>query len=190
MAENMECNKCGYYGKKPLISIISEVHQCPECKSYLWENIPWKDSKIKLNLGSGERKIPGFINVDMNVDGADIKHDLNKYPYPFKENSIDFIRASHILEHLKEPMDFFVEIHRILKSGAKARIIIPHCNADGGAYGAMDHRNHFHESAIETITGVQSSIFTKNPYLLIGTKIKRGRFMKWKKREITWIIQK
>ena len=145
---------------------------------------------LRLNLGSGYKKIKGFINVDLNATNADIKHNLNKYSYPFKDNSVDYILASHILEHLKEPMDFFKELQRILKTGGRAKIIIPHCDASGGAYGAMDHRNHYHECAIETITGVQNSTFSKNPFKLIKTIVKRGRFMKWQKREIIWIIEK
>jgi len=146
--------------------------------------------ETKLNLGSGEKKIKGFINVDLHATNADIKHDLNKYPYPFKNNSVDYILASHILEHLKEPMEFFKELQRILKENGRAKIIVPHCDASGGAYGAMDHRNHYHEGAIETITGIQISSFSKEPFKLIKTILDRGRFLKWQKRQITWIIEK
>ena len=76
---------------------------------------------LRLNLGSGYKKIKGFINVDLNATNADIKHNLNKYSYPFKDNSVDYILASHILEHLKEPMDFFKELQRILKTGGRAK---------------------------------------------------------------------
>lgn len=145
---------------------------------------------MKLNLGSGCERIKGFINVDMNAKNADIKHNLNKYPYPFKNNSIDYILASHILEHLKEPMNFFKEIQRILKVGGIAEIKIPHCNDGKGANGAMDHRNYFNEYAIETVTGIQVSIFSEKPFKQIKTKIKRGRFLKWQKREVTWVIEK
>src|SRR5262247_2208869 len=51
------------------------------------------ESSIKLNLGGGLRKIPGYQNIDRKL-GTEV--------YPLREwadNSIDEIRASHILEH-------------------------------------------------------------------------------------------
>ena len=39
----------------------------------------------KLNIGCGEFKKDGYINVDYySVSEPDVKHDLNKFPYPFK----------------------------------------------------------------------------------------------------------
>jgi SAM-dependent methyltransferase len=148
------------------------------------------EKSIKLNLGSGPRFKEGFVNVDLYAKGAEVSHDLNIYPYPFKNNSVDFILAAHIVEHLKEPMDFFLEIQRILKVGGRALIVCPHVDATGGAFGAMDHRFFFHESAIDTVTGGQSSMFNENPLKLVKTTVKKGRFMFWQKREIYWLIEK
>lgn len=145
---------------------------------------------MKLNLGSGKNLKEGYINVDLFVEDAEVQHDLNEYPYPFEDNSVDFILASHIVEHLKEPMDFFKEIQRILKNGGLAEIVCPHVDATGGAFGAIDHRHYFHESAIDSVTGVQNSMFSKNPLIHQKTLIKRGKFMIWQKREIYWIIRK
>jgi predicted SAM-dependent methyltransferase len=145
---------------------------------------------VKLNLGSGKNLKKGYVNVDLYVDSAEVQHDLNIYPYPFEDNSVDFISASHIVEHLKEPMDFFLEIQRILKVGGRALIVCPHVEATGGAFGAMDHRHFFHETAIDTITGTQISMFKKNPLKLLKTTVKKGRFMFWQKREIYWLIKK
>ena len=64
------------------------------------------DGKMDLNLGCGDKKLPGFVNVDL-FGNPDIKHDLNIAPYPFKDNSVDYIISEHCLEHLIEPELFF-----------------------------------------------------------------------------------
>jgi len=147
---------------------------------------------MKLNFGSGcEKKyLPeGFVNVDIG-DFADVKWDLNKYPYPFKNKSVDYILASHIVEHLKEPFDFFKECYRIMKEGATMKIKVPHVSAFGGAFGSFEHRHFFHESAIDSITGeIGSSIFP-HKFKHIRTEVKYGRFLFWQKREIIWVIRK
>lgn len=93
------------------------------------------EESLKLNLGCGtgrvnERNEPltGFTHVDISKDcGPDIVHDLNKYPYPFKANSVDEVYCSHFLEHLDGPerIKFFNELYRIVKLGATIKIITP-----------------------------------------------------------------
>lgn len=147
---------------------------------------------LKLNLGGGSNKehLPkGFINVDIG-EFADVKWNLDEYPYPFKADSVDRIIAWHILEHLKEPFDFFAECYRIMKKGARMEIKCPHVAALGGAFGTFEHRHYFHESAIDSVTGeIGSSIF---PYKFkhIKTEVSHGRFLFWQKREIKWVIEK
>lgn len=81
----------------------------------------------KLNLGAGEDKLEGFINIDWNdLANPDVKHDLNSVPYPFKDNEFDYIEASHVLEHLDRPFDVMKEMHRLLKPGGVLRVKVPH----------------------------------------------------------------
>lgn len=54
---------------------------------------------MKINIGSNNMKIEGFLSLDhRKVDGVDIVDDAFSL-VKFKENSIDEIIASHILEH-------------------------------------------------------------------------------------------
>lgn len=76
-----------------------------------------KDSKIRLNLGSGNDYISGWINVDINTGPkVDVVANLNK-KFPFKENYADEIKASDILEHFTREQGerFLNECHRVLK---------------------------------------------------------------------------
>jgi predicted SAM-dependent methyltransferase len=57
---------------------------------------------MKLNLGCGSDYRQGYINVDRVSGVADVVHDLNVFPYPWSDNSVDEIVARHILEHLED----------------------------------------------------------------------------------------
>lgn len=81
----------------------------------------------KLNLGCGEFKKEGFINVDYySVSSPDVKHNLNLFPYPFNSNQFEYIEMSHLLEHLDNPFQVIREVHRIARSGAILKIKVPH----------------------------------------------------------------
>jgi SAM-dependent methyltransferase len=80
----------------------------------------------KLNLGSGRDILPGFVNLDsVKMPGINVVHDLNRFPYPFKANTFDYIYASHILEHLNNLPAAFGELRRISKNGATIKIRVP-----------------------------------------------------------------
>ena len=86
-------------------------------------------SDIKLNLGCGEKKIPGFINVD-KFGNPDVNHDLESFPWPWESNSVSEIALIHVLEHLGKETEIyfgiFKEMYRVCKHGAKVRIVVPH----------------------------------------------------------------
>lgn len=88
---------------------------------------------MKLNLGSGQNPLPGYINVD-KFGSPDLLHDLEKFPYPWETNSIDEIVMHHILEHLGERTETFLgiikELYRICKPDALIKITVPHPRHD------------------------------------------------------------
>lgn len=78
-------------------------------------------------MGCGETKLVGYQNVDFDkAVKPDKVVDLNKFPWPWKTNSIDEILMEHVLEHLDNPSKVITEIHRILKPTGKANIKVPH----------------------------------------------------------------
>ncbi len=81
----------------------------------------------KLNLGSGDFKKRGYVNIDWDKrTNPDFVHDLNKFPYPFKDNEFDLIEADHVLEHLDDAFGVMKELHRISKGKAGVIIRVPH----------------------------------------------------------------
>jgi len=80
-----------------------------------------------LNLGCGKRYHRSWINVDFNGDGKNvISHNLLS-GIPFKENEIDVIYHSHVLEHFSQhdAFIFLTECFRVLKPGGIIRIAVP-----------------------------------------------------------------
>ena len=84
------------------------------------------DKKI-LDLGCGNKKRDGAIGVDFNDrTAADIIHNLNQFPYPFEDESIDEVFIDNTLEHLDDVIKVMEEIYRICKPGAKVKVIVPY----------------------------------------------------------------
>uniref|UniRef100_A0A6M3IIV8 Putative methyltransferase n=1 Tax=viral metagenome TaxID=1070528 RepID=A0A6M3IIV8_9ZZZZ len=80
---------------------------------------------MKLNLGCGDHILHNYINCDLYCDKAQIKCNVNTLP--FKDNSIDEIYSSHVIEHFnfKEAFNVLKEWLRVLKVGAKVIIETP-----------------------------------------------------------------
>lgn len=95
---------------------------------------------IKLDLGCGRNKQPGFTGVDLYSPDADVKLDLFKFPWPWKDNTVDEIHASHFIEHLPANVrwPFFEECWRIMKLDATMRIFVPSWKSER-AFGDMTH---------------------------------------------------
>jgi SAM-dependent methyltransferase len=94
----------------------------------------------KLNLGSGEFPKPGYVNVDVVPEKADVVHDLNVFPYPFADSEFDLVEADHCLEHLADPFASMREIHRITKDTGNVRIRVPHFSR---GFSHPDHKSSF-----------------------------------------------
>ena len=80
-----------------------------------------QDVSIKLNLGCGTSKIPGFINIDCEESvKPDIVHDFTKVTLPYPSGSVDQICLFHTIEHISRfhHINIFNEIFRVLKTGA------------------------------------------------------------------------
>lgn len=99
---------------------LLEVYECIKESNLDYHKKSYADKidvrQLKLNLGCGRETKEGYINVDMfNHEGVDLVWDLNVLPLPFKDNSVDEVFCSHILEHLVTPYPLVLDIHRILK---------------------------------------------------------------------------
>jgi len=81
----------------------------------------------KLNLGCGQFRKEGYVNVDWAPESpADVHHDLNRFPYPFEASRFSVIEADHVLEHLDQPFEVMRELHRVGCRGCRVELRVPH----------------------------------------------------------------
>jgi predicted SAM-dependent methyltransferase len=93
---------------------------------------------IKLNLGCGNRKLHGFINIDMRPEVApDVVGDITSINSTY-DNEVELIYACHVLEHFPlEPFPFqpktYFDVLRdwyaALKPGGVLRLAVPDLQA-------------------------------------------------------------
>lgn len=81
----------------------------------------------RLDLGCGANKKEGFLGVDISPNvNPDFIHDLNRYPYPFEDNSVFEIFTSHFIEHVGDIKKFMEECWRILVPMGMMTILAPY----------------------------------------------------------------
>lgn len=92
---------------------------------------------LKLNLGSGSINLEGYENIDL-LDGK------NAYPLEYESETVDEIRASHILEHFDKQ-----HIRKVLrdwvnklKPGGILKIAVPDFAIIAGKYAAGEQTDH------------------------------------------------
>lgn len=91
---------------------------------------------IKLDLGCGANKQPGFVGLDSRaLPGVDIVHDFETFPWPLPDRCASLIVASHVVEHVDPHggvfMRFMDEAWRILKYGGQFMIATPYAGSFG-----------------------------------------------------------
>lgn len=120
---------------------------------------------MKLNLGCGKDIKPGYINLDIVDYGGNQIHDINRFPYPFKDNTFEEIYASHVLEHLDNFNKTITELYRIAKPNCVIIVFAPFF-LNTKYFGDPDHNIPF-------------SIRTFDNYEYIGNR-KLKFYEKWK----------
>jgi SAM-dependent methyltransferase len=95
-----------------------------------------KYSAIKLDIGCGKQKQPGFVGIDYrNYDGVDIVHNLEETPWPLPSDSVMTAIASHVLEHINPHGGVFLnvmdEIWRIVRPDGQFAFVVPYAGSPG-----------------------------------------------------------
>jgi SAM-dependent methyltransferase len=86
-------------------------------------------SKVVIDIGSGDRKRPGALGVDIApLPAVDVLADLSR-GLPFSNSSVDAVHASHVLEHFDDLVGLMNEIWRICKPGGRVYITVPHATS-------------------------------------------------------------
>jgi SAM-dependent methyltransferase len=125
-----------------------------------------------LHLGCGSQKIPDAVGVDvLQLSGVDVVHDLEKFPWPFAENSFDVIVAHAAFEHLGPTVAVMEEIHRVGAKDARVIICVPYFRSVD-AFADPTHKHFFTASSLDYFTDEKNSLasygYSKKRFRKIG----------------------
>jgi SAM-dependent methyltransferase len=85
---------------------------------------------LRKNLRILKGKVAKVIGIDVDRNAQenpflDEFHLIQGHSWPVESNSIDLIVCDNVLEHIEEPGQLFLEIHRVLKNGGYLCIRTP-----------------------------------------------------------------
>jgi len=85
---------------------------------------PFGLDTFNVDIGSN----PAYEKEQLRICGEVAKIDVNAYAdvLPFKDEELDFVLSSHVLEHCYDPIKTLKEWVRVTKSGGYIFMIIPH----------------------------------------------------------------
>ncbi|HSX45365.1 MAG TPA: hypothetical protein VLF39_04665 [Candidatus Saccharimonadales bacterium] len=111
------------------------AHQTEELPEHISKIIK-EYSGIKLDIGCGKNKQPGFVGIDYRDWGeVDIVQDLEQTPWPLPDDCVMTAVASHVLEHINPHGGIFLnvmdEIWRIVKPGGQFAFVVPYAGSQG-----------------------------------------------------------
>ncbi|MGO8790542.1 MAG: class I SAM-dependent methyltransferase [Terriglobia bacterium] len=69
---------------------------------------------LKLNLGCGPNRKPGWLNIDLFYSGADLELDLRER-WPFPDGSVAHIYSEHVFEHF----EFYEQVPHVLSESLR-----------------------------------------------------------------------
>lgn len=90
------------------------------------------NKELKLNIGGGYKKFPGYVNVDNDpLCNAEYQFDITE-SWPLAGNSVDAVIAHHVFEHLGDPgfFNFMQELYRVCKPNTLIEVVVPHHRHD------------------------------------------------------------
>ena len=119
-----------------------------------------------IDIGCGLNKVhSSAIGIDSQLSdkdfgypfGANIRCEVNDeyLPLPwFSDQSLDFVFASHSLEHFRDPQKWIAEVMRVLKPHAYLILILPDMNfypKTGSKEANQDHQIDYYPNMLEKV---------------------------------------
>jgi SAM-dependent methyltransferase len=111
------------------------------------------------------------VGLDISAEtDADIVHDLDEVPYPIADDSFDQILLQDVLEHVRDPLRVFEELHRIGRPGARIQLRTPHFSSLL-AYSDPTHRHYFSTLAIRSFAEPRFAHYTQARFRVVWLKL-------------------
>jgi len=142
--ESFECPICGYNGPfldEDVSSGLRKNAICPNCNALERHRIQFlviNDVLRTLNTADlrmlhfapepffhelFSKRFGRYETADLNM--KDVDHNVDLQQLPFKNETYDFVFASHVLEHIRDDEKAITEIRRILRPNGVAILPVP-----------------------------------------------------------------
>lgn len=98
---------------------------------------------MNIEIGGGHIVPAGWVNLDAWNGQGEWRRQAQDTPWPTGDNSVDSIRAAHVMEHIPAGaprLAVMNEAHRVLKPGGVFEIRVP--NALSGTWHAFADPTH------------------------------------------------
>ena len=119
---------------------------------------------MKIDLGCGYNKQPGYIGIDrFETPDANIVCDINE-GIPLEDNTVEYVMASHFLEHVDDLMKTMKEIYRVCKHKAIVCIAAPYHNTSLNMANPY-HKQVFNEHTARFFTKAENEFIPEEEYV-------------------------
>lgn len=100
----------------------SDIASRARVDSYLAEH-----AVRRLQLGAGRTVLPGWLSTDLVPKRPDILSLDVTRPFPFPDDSFDYVFAEHLVEHVswRDGQRMLAECRRVLRPGGVLRVATP-----------------------------------------------------------------
>jgi predicted SAM-dependent methyltransferase len=80
-----------------------------------------------LEIGAGNTVVDGWLGTDLRPRHRDVLQMDATQPFPFPDDSLDYVHAEHLIEHIsyKRGQRTLAECRRVLKPGGVIRLATP-----------------------------------------------------------------
>jgi ubiquinone/menaquinone biosynthesis C-methylase UbiE len=130
--------------------------------------------KRKLDVGCGRFKESEYVGIDIHPwPGVDIVWDLENYPWPIEDNSFDYIKVNHVVEHINDQIGFFREMHRVASGGAIVHLETPHFSSRD-SWADPTHVRHMSLFFTDQMTGHGYLVDATGEFELVSRRVNFG----------------
>lgn len=130
-----------------------------------------------LDIGCGRNKFRGSTGIDFAQNSeADVRHDLNVFPYPLADDAFEVVLLRNVVEHLRDVVGLMEEVHRIGRHGSDVVITTPHFSS---LYSYQDptHVRHLAYDSMDYFTAEtgHSNFYTSKRFRMIEKGVDFGK---------------
>jgi SAM-dependent methyltransferase len=143
-----------------------------------------------LDVGCGIRKHPGAVGIDRNpASAADVLCDLDRFPYPFADDTFDRLEATHVIEHVKDVIRTMEEFHRLVRPGGRVRVVTPHYT-DFSSFCDPTHRWHLNSFSFRYFGEDHGGFDYYSPARLREISVRLRLLAFWRLLGMEWLVNR